>query len=365
MRAIKSGSKIKIYDNSVQTYEQLPAGTYIIGYSQQEGCYLLQHNDVLVQEKYYGQQNRKVNKVLHSFSSMKRSLGVILSGDKGIGKSMFAKLLCMQAINLGMPVILIDSCVPGISRFIESIEQECLVLFDEFDKTFRSTRDQDDQAAMLSLFDGTAGGKKLYVVTCNELFGLNDYIVNRPGRFHYHFRFDYPSPEDIRSYLKDKLMPQYHKEIEDVVAFAQRISLNYDCLRSIAFELNLGIGFSEAVGDLNILNISNEEYDVVLLLDNGQKLHHWRYRTNLFRDDGDCGWVTMYDQTGNSVADVRFNKHMLVYDVNRNVTVIHADGLLMDFDDYEDRPGAKPIMDCKPVNMTFSRRMARNLHYMV
>lgn len=164
--------------------------------------------------------NVKVDKVLSSFHCAERNLGVILSGDKGIGKSMFAKLLCIKAVEAQLPVILIDSCVPGIARFIESIEQECVVLFDEFDKTFKNTHDHDDQSALLTLFDGTAGGKKLFIVTCNELYRLSDFIVNRPGRFHYHFRFNYPEPDDIRAYLKDKLKPEFYGEIEGVVQFA-------------------------------------------------------------------------------------------------------------------------------------------------
>ena len=44
-------------------------------------------------------------------------------------------------------MILVDTCYPGLARFLESINQECVVLFDEFDKTFRSNDDNDDQAA--------------------------------------------------------------------------------------------------------------------------------------------------------------------------------------------------------------------------
>ena len=40
---------------------------------------------------------------------------------------------------------------------------------------------------MLSLFDGLDNGKKLFVITCNEVERLNAYLLNRPGRFHYHF----------------------------------------------------------------------------------------------------------------------------------------------------------------------------------
>lgn len=200
MRILNTGTKYSVFDNIITTYDELPVQTYSIGYNQQDGCFLLKHPNIVVNEKTYGLHKRKADKVINSFKNFNRSLGVILSGDKGIGKSLFAKLICQKAIALNYPVILVDACVPGIARFIESIDQECVVMFDEFDKTFRNTPDNDDQAALLSLFDGMAGGKKLYIVTCNELHGLNEYIVNRPGRFHYHFRFEYPSEDDIREY---------------------------------------------------------------------------------------------------------------------------------------------------------------------
>lgn len=103
----------------------------------------------------------------------------------------------------GYPVIIVDQAFPGIASYIESIEQEVVFLFDEFDKTFGSNHDSDPQSTFLSLFDGTSQGKKLFIITCNSLHGLNDYMVNRPGRFHYHFRFGYPTGEEIRQYLTD------------------------------------------------------------------------------------------------------------------------------------------------------------------
>ena len=91
-----------------------------------------------------------------------------------------------------MPVIIVDTYIPGLANFIEEIEQEVMVMFDEFDKTFggvnKSDGMADPQTELLTLFDGLAQGKKLYVITCNNLNTLSDYLVNRPGRFHYHFR---------------------------------------------------------------------------------------------------------------------------------------------------------------------------------
>ena len=59
---------------------------------------------------------------------------MILSGHKGIGKSLFAKLLSIEAIRNGIPVIIADKYIPGIAAYIESIDQRVMVLFDEFDK---------------------------------------------------------------------------------------------------------------------------------------------------------------------------------------------------------------------------------------
>ena len=335
----------------------------------------------MVSEKSYGVQNAKANKVLKSFKEFSRSLGVILSGDKGIGKSMFAKLVCMKSLEEGHPVIIVDACYPGIARFIDSIEQECVILFDEFDKTYRSNRDNDDQAALLSLFDGTSGGKKLFIVTCNELYGLNNFIINRPGRFHYHFRFDYPAPEDIREYLTDKLDVNYHSEIEKVIEFSRKISLNYDCLRAIVFELNNGNSFADAIADLNIMTTEDEEYKVYLFFDNGTSVHNLRYSTNLYDYDGSMTFIRFFDDDGKFVLDAYFDKASMKYDMAKGKVLVPASGIKIkennDDDDYYDDDDGDDGDDevsgnnqprfrgSKVLYMTFTKRAAKNLHYLV
>ena len=194
MKAISIGKRYEIYDDSLKAYDKLPAKTYTVRFAKMSGFFLEVRSDLAVKEKVYGIHPEKADKVFQAFMKFERNLGIILSGDKGIGKSLFARILAAKAVEYGYPVIIVDQFIPGIASYIESIEQEAIFLFDEFDKTFGSIRpgdnEGDPQSGLLSLFDGTSQGKKLFIITCNSLSKLNDYLVNRPGRFHYHFRFE-------------------------------------------------------------------------------------------------------------------------------------------------------------------------------
>lgn len=290
MHIVESGKRYRIFKNAITTYDQLPPKTYRVDYDPETRIFsLLEAHDFEIPEtKIYGQHLDKVKKVLNSMDKMNRNLGVILSGDKGIGKSLFSKCLGLKARKKGIPVILVNEYHEGIANFLEEIEQTVMILFDEYDKTFDEKK-HNCQAEMLSLFDGVSAGKKLFVITCNEIQSLSQYLINRPGRFHYHFRFLYPTADEIRDYMEDKLDKQYYDEIENVIAFSVRMNLNYDCLRSIAFELNNGLKFQEAINDLNIIRISQyKNIKIIVEFENqatlSGKIKEWQLYDNTITD---------------------------------------------------------------------------------
>lgn len=271
MNIVISGGRLQVYGEDVQTYKQIPVGSYEVCFHKMVGFYMTTRPDLTAHEdKIYGNHEYKVNKVMNAYQLFNRNLGVILSGQKGAGKSLLARMLAARAIAENLPVITVSTYYPGIADFLASIEQEVVVIFDEFEKTFGKHDDFDPQEEMLSLFDGMDNGKKMFIITCNEISKLNSYLLNRPGRFHYHFVIDSPTDNEVREYMTDKLLPQYHQYIDRIVGFASTVNITYDYLRAIAFELNMGYSIEETLNDLNIIRTKDISFDVVIRFNNGQ-----------------------------------------------------------------------------------------------
>lgn len=328
MKVISVGKRFEIYDDSLQHFDQLPAKAYSVRYSKETGFYLEEHLPIEInEEKIYGVHTEKIAKVMNSFAITNRSLGVILSGDKGIGKSLFSKMMMIESVNKGMPVIIVDEYIRGIASYIEKIEQESMIMFDEFDKTFVNGDTEDGetngQIELLSLFDGISQGKKLFVITCNNIYGINEYLINRPGRFHYHFRFQYPSDDQIREYLNDKLNEQFYSEIDSVISLSHKINLNYDCLRAIAFDLNQGTSFRDAIQDLNIINLGGVEYEVTVYCKDGRILTG---SDDVDFFDNNLSVIELYCNTL-YIGNLRFKPDKLHYDFANKQYILHENDI--------------------------------------
>lgn len=330
MNIIHSGDKWQIYGEALETYRELPTGTYTVNFHPMHGFYITSRSDLTINEgKIYGAIPTKVKKVLHSYKLMQRNLGVLLSGKKGIGKSLFVRVLADEGYKENLPVIIVDSYAPGIANFLSGIEQDVIIVFDEFEKTFASTDDCTPQDEMLSLFDGLDGGHKLFIVTCNELYNLSDYMQNRPGRFHYHIELGAPSPDEVREYLTDKLEPQYVSAINDVVALSGAIDIPYDYLRAIAFELNQGYTFKEAMSDLNIRRTDHMRFNIIAYRKDGTVWQAFNEEIDLTDDTTDTFYVYEVGNTAHRNKCIWFKTANMVlvggeYIVNEGIEMRQA-----------------------------------------
>lgn len=312
MNIVNAGSRYQVYGEDVKTYKELPIATYSVGFNPMMGFWLIKHDDLAINEDtIYGNHARRAEKILKSFAVSERNFGVILSGKKGIGKSLLARMIAEESIKADMPVIIVDTAIPGISNFLASIQQEVTIIFDEFEKTFAETEKGDPQVEMLSLFDGMDNGKKLFVITCNDPRQLNEFLINHPGRFHYHFEITCPSPDEVRAYMTDKLGTGWEEDIEKVVKLSQVTDITFDCLRAIAFDLKQGYPLEETLMDLNINYERNSAYDVTVRLSNGWITTAYYKKIDLyskdecnisFEKDGIRYWIT-FSPSDATVAD--------------------------------------------------------------
>lgn len=363
MNVVHAGNTYQIYGDSLQTYKELPIGTYEVCFSKMTGFFLTSHNDLEInEEKIYGSTPEKVEKVLKGFQAVSRNFGIILSGRKGIGKSLFARQLATRAKEYNLPIILVTNYIPGIADFISSIEQEVIVLFDEFEKTFGETDDCRPQEEMLPLFDGIDNGKKLFIITCNEIHKLNSYLINRPGRFHYHFVLGNPNPDEIKEYMTDKLKPEYHYLIKKLIGFSINVDLTYDVLRAIAFELNMGYSFEETLMDLNISKEGNPKYNVRVDFANGTYRIATNLRINIYSGDREYCWLS--EKSGRSSDSIRlsFIPSDVVLDMDHaemtldpNKVERYVDEDYFDMDKPEDKKRYEYLSDIEITKITFSR----------
>ena len=289
MKIVYDSGAYRIFGDDLLVYDSIPVGTYLVRFNKMMGFYLESYEMRADEgEKVYGNRMEKADKILRAFEKFDRNTGVILSGDKGIGKTMFARIISRKAREAGIPTLLVTEKLPDLTYFLGKVEQEAVVLFDEFEKNFKDSNEDDDgpsaQEAMLSMFDGLNGGKKLFIITCNNWRDLNDCMLNRPGRFHYHIRFDPPTRAEIQQFFEDQISPEYADKIGDAVRFACIAGLNYDCMRAVASEVNLGYPLAEAVKDLNILKTEDSMFYIGLLLKNGDTLDGGTIYINTFNN---------------------------------------------------------------------------------
>lgn len=151
--------------------------------------YSLDYADAFKQpERLYGSIFAQKDRILRSYKTQNKNLGVLLHGLGGTGKSTLAKLIALDVVNeLQQPVILVQQdSIKHLEYLLANLKQPCMFLIDEFEKMFES---DEDQGFLLTLLDGVYNNNHLFVLTANEKDRINHYLFNRPSRIRYNFYY--------------------------------------------------------------------------------------------------------------------------------------------------------------------------------
>lgn len=157
----------------------------------------------------FGNIDKTVARVINTYRSRDKSLGAMFTGTKGGGKSKTIRRIGNTLLNeLNVPVVIVNKPInnDAIVSFISSLSP-AVILLDEFAKQQRAEGD-GDHPAVLQLFDGVVPNKNLYLVTENNSYHLNDFLINRPGRIFYHYTFDKLGEDEIKEICEHYKIPE-------------------------------------------------------------------------------------------------------------------------------------------------------------
>ena len=234
---IRTGNMFRVAsEEAMDLNKVLPVGNYTVKQDPMTGQFFLEIVDTFPQiGKLYGDTTRNADRILKTFMDRPNSTGVMLNGEKGSGKTLLAKTLSLEAAKMGVPTLIINTAFTGdaFNKFLQDIEQPTIILFDEFEKVY----DNEDQERALTLLDGVFPSKKLFVITCNDKWRVNEHMRNRPGRIYYMLDFKGLTPEFITEYCEDVLINKAY--IEKIVTIAALFDqFNFDMLKALVEEMN-------------------------------------------------------------------------------------------------------------------------------
>jgi hypothetical protein len=162
---IKKGERfLVVARHALDIYERLPTATYTVGIDPSDrSLFLKQIEDFSIEGKIYGDTVHHANRILHPFLARQGSTGVLLSGEKGSGKTFLAKYISVQAAKeQDIPTIVINQALSGerFNAFIQSIQQPSIILFDEFEKTYRPPKEQEAMEMQMQMEEGHYGSRQ-------------------------------------------------------------------------------------------------------------------------------------------------------------------------------------------------------------
>ena len=230
---LQQGSMLNIIGSNAKILNELPVGIYNLQQNNRTMEFYLTHlsDKFEFPFKIYDIDNKFIKHVMTTYHNTTNNLGVLLSGLKGTGKTVTSKILVNE---MNLPCIIISQNYEGLQDFLASLECECILMFDEFEKNFEN-QTQD----LLSVMDGVYNSltRKIFLLTTNTLH-INDNFLSRPSRIRYKKTYTNLPIETVISYLNDNLVDK--TKIKEIVEFVNTLACStIDIVKCITDEINL------------------------------------------------------------------------------------------------------------------------------
>jgi hypothetical protein len=181
----------------------------------------------------YGDTIKYKNLIIDSFREATEGTGVLLTGLKGMGKTLLCELTANWFINNNMPVFIVrEQPVPinWLRAAAQLNPDGCLIILEEFSKLYPEDPDEDrpSQVEMLSLLSDKSLSNLLVMASDNSTGDILSFLINRPQRFLWHFEFNgIKAAEAIDICTRAGVVPEI---IKDITAWCFFNQISYDVL---------------------------------------------------------------------------------------------------------------------------------------
>lgn len=252
-----------------------------------------------VPKKIYGKAAKYAMHFYNTFKYSDKSLGVLLTGTAGSGKTELSNMIGNIALRNDMCVVIVANLTGDLelANLIDSLEN-AVVIFDEFGKMFPVYVQEN----MLTMFSNSIGGKKLYILTENDKNMVSRFIRDRPGRIRYHIEFDRLDRDVIEEYCADHNVSETFYE-ELISIYDKSTVFSFDQLQTLVSEHK--ISPESKLSDLiKILNLK--------VLGNVVKV----VPTRAYKVDSEGNIIEEYDisnRNGRSLTKYDFDNGMWMY----------------------------------------------------
>jgi len=242
---------INLEDRLPEVLDELPVATYALKIDVTGKLFLEQIEDFKMPEKLFGTVGNTAERVLNTYKDRTGVTGMLLTGEKGSGKTLLGKKVALDLMAQGQPVIVVNIPISGDSFgiFLQKLGKPVTLFFDEFEKTYGR---EEHQNGLLTILDGVYPIKMLAILTSNDSSKMISPLLDRPGRVYY--KIDYKGLEYafIMEYAAEKLRNKDH--LAELGRLATMADLNFDQLQALIEEMNR---YDESVKDaVQLLNIS-------------------------------------------------------------------------------------------------------------
>ncbi len=208
----------------------------------------------------FGDHTKNFQRIRSDYQPDGDSMGVLLVGVKGTGKTLMAEELGSWMIGQGRPVIEIADDIPlAVLERALAMVGPCMMYFDEFGKNYAEAEDRNK---LITLFSDNSIRGTLFVVTGNSGESeIPDTLMYRPGRFKYMITFHTVDRKTAMEVIEHFHVPEeYHRAL---LWYTEGRSVNLDVFLHVVRAVRT-LRPGESIDDL--MSILNVPYAVKPLL---------------------------------------------------------------------------------------------------